>query len=306
MNLKNKLSLLAFSLLTVISAFADEAKVISVIWPFNMGDPPAAYSRIIIDEMNNSQTKYKFVYENKPGAGAAIAAKYVSANPTHTILSGSTSFFVRPNFYPNESHRADQFVELTPQCASPMILVSKKYKNLSTVSSDARLSIGISGLGATSHLLAMQVKARYPNAIIVPYKSTSEAVVDVIGGNLDTAVGFIAEVEGFMDKGDIYGLGITGKKSVKNIPTLDSQGFALVGEMANTLHLVVSKDMPVELQKDLRELISATTKSSKALNDAYKAQYCEAMSLTPAQTESWFKRQIALWAKLSEGIVLDK
>ena len=306
MNLSKKLTLVAFTLLTSITALANEAKVISVIWPFNMGDPPAAYSRILIDEMNSAQTKYKFVYENKPGAGAAIAARHVAANPSYTVLSGSTSFFVRPNFYPNESHKIDQFVSLMPQCASPMILASKKYKSIAAINKDAKISIGISGLGATSHLLAMQVKTKFPDAIIVPYKSTSEAVVDVIGGNLDIAVGFIAEVEGFMDKGDIFGIGITGKKTVRNIPTMDSMGFTLTGEMANTLHLVVSKDMPVELQKDLRELMSNTAKSSKAVQEAYKAQYCEPMSLTPAQTDSWFKRQIALWGKLTEGIQLDK
>ena len=297
--------MLAVALLTSISAFADDSKIISIIWPWSMGDPIAAYSRSLIEELNGMQTKYKFVYENKPGAGGTIAARYVTANPSHTILSGSTAFFVRPNFYPNESYKVSQFTPIMTQCANPMILVSKKYKSISAIDKSAKINIGISGMGATSHLLSMQFKERFPNTVPVAYKSTSEAMVDVIGSNLDISIGFITEVEGFLDKGDAYAIGISGKKSIKNIPTLESQGFAQTSEIMNMFHLTVSKDMPLELQKDMRELFVAAAKTNR-VQESYKLQYCEPSNLTMVQTENWYKRQVALWAKLSEGIVLDK
>ena len=40
-----------------------------------------------IDEMNKAQSQYNFIFENKPGAGSAIAARHVENNPSNTVLT---------------------------------------------------------------------------------------------------------------------------------------------------------------------------------------------------------------------------
>jgi tripartite-type tricarboxylate transporter receptor subunit TctC len=284
-----------------LAAFSVHAQQqISIIWPFGMGDTQAQYSRSLVEELNKAQTRYTFILENKPGAGATIGARHVAATP-NTILSASTAFFVRPNFYPNESHQVTDFRALMTQCAAPMVIVSQKYKSWRDIDRNQRITIGISGLGATSHLMAMEIKKLYPNAEPVPYKGTREASVDVVAGNLDLSVAFIGEVEGFLDDGRLVALGVTGHRPVRNIATLESQGFAGVGEVVNMHSLIVPKTMPDAQFRELQALVNAVV-SAPSVQRAYAVDYCAASRLGQVQTRDWFEGQIQLWKRLSQGV----
>jgi tripartite-type tricarboxylate transporter receptor subunit TctC len=287
-----------------LSAVVSQAEQISIIWPFGMGDTQAQYSRSLVEELNRTQKKYTFILENKPGAGATIGAKYVVTTP-NTILSASTAFFVRPNFYPEDSHRVSDFRPLLTQCAAPMLIVSKKYRSWNEIDRNQKINIGISGLGATSHLMAMEIVKRYPNAVVVPYKGTREASIDVIGGNIEMSVAFLGEVEGFLDKGELNALGISGRKTVRGIATLESQGFTGVGEVVNMHSLQVPRTMPAEQYMELRRLVADAARTD-SVQRAYAVDYCDPSNLESVATQRWFDAQVALWKRLSQGVKLDK
>lgn len=288
--------------LTSLAATAQQN--FSIVWPFGMGDTQAQYSRSLVEELNASQKKYNFILENKPGAGATIGAKHV-ASTSNTVLATSTAFFVRPNFYPEDSHKVSDFRPLMTQCAAPMLIVSKKYKSWREIDRDQKISIGISGLGATSHLMAMEIVKRYPNATPIPYKGTREASIDAISGNIDFSVAFLGEVEGFLDKGDLNAVGISGKKAVRGIPTLESQGFAGVGEVVNMHSLQVPKSMPDAQYNELRAMVVNAAKTP-SVQKAYTVDYCDASNLNAMDTQRWFDGQVLLWKRLSQGISLTK
>lgn len=290
--------------MTALSFVAHAQQNISIVWPFGMGDTQAQYSRSLVEELNKSQKKYNFILENKPGAGATIGAKYVVSTP-NTVLAASTAFFVRPNFYPEESHKVEQFRPLMTQCAAPMLIVSKKYKSWQEIDRNQKINIGISGLGATSHLMAMEIIKRYPNAVPVPYKGTREASIDVIAGNIDLSVAFLGEVEGFLDKGELHALGISGRKTVRGIPTLESQGFAGVGEVVNMHSLQVPKNMPDSQYRELRDMVIKAVKAS-SVQKSYAVDYCEASNLSSTATQRWFDSQVVLWKRLSQGVTIGK
>jgi tripartite-type tricarboxylate transporter receptor subunit TctC len=294
---------LLIALLLTVSSTAWAQQTIAIVWPFGLGDTQAQYSRSLIDELNRKQDKYVFILENKPGAGATIGAKYVAATP-NTILAASTAFFVRPNFYPEESHRVTDFQPLMTQCAAPMVIVSKKYQSWKEIPRDQAITIGISGMGATSHLMAMQIKRVYPNAVPVPYKGTREASIDVANGNLDMSVAFIGEVEGFLDSNKLYALGVTGHRPVRNIPTLEHQGFD-VGSVVNMHSLIVPTTMKPEQYAELRGMVVRAA-MSKSVQDAYAVDYCEGSALGLTQTKTWYDSQILLWQRLSKGVSLNR
>ena len=287
-----------------LTAVVSQAEQISIVWPFGMGDTQAQYSRSLVEELNRAQKKYTFILENKPGAGATIGAKYV-VTTSNAILSASTAFFVRPNFYPEESHRVADFRPLLTQCAAPMLLVSKKYRSWNEIDRNQKINIGISGLGATSHLMAMEIVKRYPNAVVVPYKGTREASIDVLGGNIEMSVAFLGEVEGFLDRGELTALGISGRKTVRGIATLESQGFTGVGEVVNMHSLQVPRTMPVEQYMELRRLVTDAARTD-SVQRAYSVDYCDPSNLESVATQRWFDSQVALWKRLSQGVKLDK
>ena len=279
-------------------------QTVSIIWPFGMGDTQAQYSRSLVEELNKNQKKYTFILENKPGAGATIGARHVAATP-NTVLSASTAFFVRPNFYPEESHSVADFRPLMTQCAAPMVIVSKRYKSWQEVDKSKPINIGISGMGATSHLMAMEIVKRFPNAQPVPYKGTREASMDVISGNIELSVAFLGEVEGFLDKGDLHALGISGRRTVRGVPTLESQGFAGVGEVVNMHSLQVPRSMPDTQYNELRGMVVEAAKAA-SIQRAYAVDYCEPSNLDTTATQRWFDSQVALWKRLSQGVKLAK
>jgi len=296
--------LLIATALAVTSLASQAQQTISIIWPFGMGDTQAQYSRSLVEELNKNQKRYTFILENRPGAGATIGARHVAATP-NTVLAASTAFFVRPNFYPVDSHKVEDFRPLMTQCAAPMLIVSKKYKSWRDIDPNQKINIGISGLGATSHLMAMEIVKRFPNAQPVPYKGTREASMDVLSGNIDLSVAFLGEVEGFLDNKELTALGISGKKSVRGIATLESQGFAGVGEVVNMHSLQVPRSMPDAQYNDLRDLV-VTAAKTPSVQRAYAVDYCEASNLNTADTQRWFDSQVALWKRLSQGVKLDK
>ena len=288
-----------------LASFASQAsQTLTIIWPFGIGDTQAQYSRSLVEELNKQQKKYNFILENKPGAGATIGARHVAATP-NSVLSASTAFFVRPNFYPEESHSVADFRPLMTQCAAPMVIVSKKYRTWQEIDKSRPINIGISGMGATSHLMAMEIIKRYPNAQPVPYRGTREASLDVVAGNLDLSVAFLGEVEGFLDKGDLFALGISGRKPVRAVPTLESQGFAGVGEVVNMHSLQVPKTMPAEQYNELRDMVMQAARAD-SVQKAYAVDYCEPSNLDSVATQRWFDGQVALWKRLSQGVKLAK
>lgn len=299
--MKNIIILLVSSFITIV---AHAQPVISIVWPMGAGSAAAQYSRILIEELNQTQKKYIFVFENKPGAGASIGARYVASKP-NTILSASTAFFVRPNFYPSDSHNISDFKPLLTQCAAPMVIVSKKYSSWYNIDKNQKLSIGISGLGATSHLMAMEISKQYPNMLPIPYKSTSEATTAVVAGHVDLSIAFLGEISRFIDQGNLFALGISGDQPVKGIPTLESQGFAGLSEVVNMLNLLVPKNMPAEQYATLRDLVVAAAKSSK-VQKSYSVDYCEPSSMTLPATQRWFDSQVVLWKRLSQAVDIDK
>ena len=293
------------SIAIALAAFSSHAQQqISIVWPFGMGDTQAQYSRSLVEELNKNQKAYTFILENRPGAGATIGARHVASTP-NSILSASTAFFVRPNFYPEESHTVADFRPLMTQCAAPMVIVSKRYRNWNEVDKSKSINIGISGLGATSHLMAMEIVKRYPNAQPVPYKGTREASMDVIAGNIELSVAFLGEVEGFLDKGDLYALGISGRRVVRGVSTLESQGFAGIGEVVNMHSLQVPRSMSDAQYNELRAMVVEASRAA-SVQRAYAVDYCEPSNLDAVATQRWFDTQVALWKRLSQGVKLAK
>jgi tripartite-type tricarboxylate transporter receptor subunit TctC len=179
--------------------------------------------------------------------------------------------------------------------------VSKRYQSWKEIDPQAKINIGISGLGATSHLMAMEIKKRYPNATPIPYKGTREASIDAANGNLDMSVAFIGEVEGLLNDGRLHALGISGPKRVKGIATLESQGFAGVKEVVNMHSLLVPVTMPESQYMELRKLALVAAAAS-SVQTAYRVDHCEASELNTTQTVNWFLQQIAMWKRLSQGV----
>lgn len=297
----------------LLAAFvgATSAKeTVTIFYAWGPGDSVANYHRTLANEANQLQDKYVFVFDTKPGAGGAIASNHVLHTP-HSILAHSTAFFVRPVVYPNESYNISSFKEQFTHCTAPMAVTSSKYKNWKNVPTDTTVSVGISGLGVTTHLAALQLKEKYPKMNIVPFKSTNDSMLSMVSGQTDFHIGFISEAEQWSkankDGGRIVNvLGITGTKIINGYPTLVSEGFPKVFAQMNVgHHLLVPASQQDEISKEFYDIFAKAAKT-KAVRDAYAIDYCSPAETSYTNLPTWYNAQTDYWRKLSSNVKLDK
>lgn len=286
------------------SAAVHAAQTVSVVWPFNIGSTQANYARTLIAEANRLQNKYVFVLENRTGAGSSIAANHVANSKEPAIMAATSSFFIRPNFFPTSSHNIDQFRPLMIQCAVPMIVVSKKYQSLKGVDSQTRITVGVSGLGTTTHLLTAELKKRFPNITAVAYTGTMEPIKDVLGGNLDMAVGFPGELKQFVDSGQLHVIGISGPNNLGSMTALKRQGFDGADLVVNTHFLTVSKNIVDTVVNEWRDILTKASRST-AVREAYAVDSCIDGNTDASRTEQWFGQQIQYWQRVTKGITIE-
>lgn len=294
-------------LLTTFALTATARENVTIYYSWSAADVAANFHRTLANEANKVQNKYNFIFDVKPGAGGSIAANHILNTPEQNgILANSSAFFIRPNFFPNESHDISKFKELFPQCSAPIAISSKKYKTWSEVPVNAPLTIGVSGLGVTTHLVATQVAKKYPNMIVVPFKSTAEALLATVGGQTDFAVNFIGDSAQYKEGANrVYVLGITGSQTVDGVKTFTAQGFSKDLELMNTpAQLLVPVTVSDAKFKAWREAFLLAGKT-KEVQDSYKVDFCQSNNqMSDADIVKYYQSQTANWKRLSQGISL--
>ncbi|MEN9389811.1 MAG: hypothetical protein RLY61_895 [Candidatus Parcubacteria bacterium] len=297
--MKNKLIAITLLLISSIS-FAQE-KIYSV-WGFAIGSTQGTYFRAILDEANKQQTKYEFVFENKPGAGGAIAAQHVKNHASNSILAHSTAFFVRPYLYADNPYKFDQFKPLFVMGISPAALVTKG-KTLDQLLSQDKINIATAGTGSTTHIMAEQFFKRWPNKNIqmIHYTNTNEAYKDVLGGHVDATFEFLGDVKA---KGGTTIIGLTGKSKIDGLPLLKDVSPELE-HIAGIFAVYVSKDMSADKMKELQQILLKAEKH-ESVQALYKSDYAtkDAYMQTPADLTQWYNSTVKQFEKYTNGIVI--
>jgi len=191
------------------------------------------------------------VVENKPGANGAIAAEYVAkSEPDGTTLFFTTVGAVAINPALRSHLLYDPIKDFVPVGLavfnSTMLVVNASMKvnsarELVALAKTRPVSIGVTGLGAISHLglelfqVAADVKFQ-----AVPYRGASQAVSDLLGGQLDGLFGDVPTVMTQVRAGKLKALAATSQHRsdiFPDVPTFVEQGFldTVADQWAGTL-----------------------------------------------------------------------
>lgn len=297
-------------LLATFTMTVSAREPITLAYSWGAGDNAANFYRALVQEANQLQTQYTFVFEPKPGAGGTVAANFTVANPANTLWINSSAGFIRPNLFPTESHRMEDFRSILPMCVSPFVISSARYKSWKELPRDAKVSIGMSGLGTTTHLVSIQIAKNYPNMNIVPFKSTSEALLNVLNGTVDFSVGFHGDSEQYTRPGSpkqVHWLGQTGRDSIKGTELLSNQGFSKdLLDMSTPQQIFASRKMSDERFASLRKILVQASRAQSVRN-ANDADNCVPNNQMPDnQIDAWFNSQVAQWKRLTQGVSLNK
>jgi tripartite-type tricarboxylate transporter receptor subunit TctC len=193
---------------------------------------------------------------------------------------------------------------------APMAITSTKFKTWKDVPADAKVSVGISGLGVTTHLAAVEMQKRFKNLNIIPFKSTNDSMLSMVSGQTDFHIGFISEAEQWSKENTrsdnkVSVLGITGTKVVNGYTPLVKQGFDnSFADMNVGHHMLVPSKVDDARRKEFHEIFAKASRTD-AVRAAYAVDYCEPQTITYDSLNKFFDFHTNYWKKLASAIKIN-
>ena len=223
---------------------------IRLVVAFTAGGTTDFVARLLSERLR-SLIGQPVIVDNRPGASGAIAAEHVAKSEP----DGYTLFFttvgavaINPALHSNLPY--DPVKDFAPVglavLNSTMLVVSASMPvnsagELAALAKQRPVTIGITGLGAISHLgLELFQAAAGVKFQAVPYRGASQAVTDLMGGQLDGLFGDVPTVMAQVKAGKLKALAATSQeRSVifPDVPTFLEQGFpdTVANQWAGTL-----------------------------------------------------------------------
>ena len=236
---------LCISALAVTCAFACAAaaqsypsRPIRVIVPVAPGGNVDLVARSLAQQLTENIGQ-QVIVENRPGASSLVGTQFAakSAPDGYTLLAVANTFAMVPSIVANPGYDPlKDFTGVTLTCLVPQVLVVNPALPVHSVKQlialakarPGEISYASSGAGGTGHmateLLSRQVGVKM---LHVPYKGNSQAIVDVIGGQVMMMFDQVSTSEPYIKAGKLRALAVTSRVRsplFPDVPTIDESG----------------------------------------------------------------------------------
>jgi tripartite-type tricarboxylate transporter receptor subunit TctC len=254
--------------------------------------------------------KQPVVVENRPGAGGNLAADTVAKSEPdgYTLLVSFTSHTINATLYPQlPFDPVADFTPITEIATVPSLLVGnpkipagdlKALIELARAKPD-QLTIALGGIGSSLHLAAAQFKMMTGVRLLdVPYKGTSPALADVLGGHVDLM--FISLVTGTeqVRAGSLRAYGVTSAHRQPSFPNLPAIGEIVPGfESSAWFGLFGPANLPGPITEKLNAVVVAALKDRK-LGEHLNNEGASAVGSAPAEFDAFVREDIKHWAPI--------
>lgn len=275
--------------------------VVEVAWPFSVASATTNYVRLTIEQANNDQKEYKFILAQHVGAGGAVAANHVRNASTPTLLATSNAFFVRPYLFPTQSYNFDQFVPVATMGAMPMTFLGRKEVSWNQLTNKDKIFIGVPGIGSFSHVLAHHFQQRYPQTVIVPYQGPTEAMKDVIAGNIDLSTD--VPTMALTQKDRLVANHVTGTNTFGKFTLLSNVVSEKFAGLTLEFFIAAPSTMDPKLVQKFNQILTNAHKNNPKLKELYKEDYVTSITVDP---NTYYQQNIAKWKGLTQNIQLEK
>ena len=290
------------------SAQAYPSRAVKIVVPFAVGGPADVYARFIAQRLSDSLGQ-SFVVDNKPGAGSVIGTDLAAKSPAdgYTLLLMSNTHTVNETLIPVKPFvLMRDFVAVAPINYSDLVLVANpkvaanNLKDLLTFAkaNPGTLNYASSGPGTPYHMAGELLKSMADiNAVHVPYKGSSGARTDVIGGQVDLMFDAVTTMTEQVRAGKVKALATTGLKRsdvMPEVPTLTEAG--VTGYEATIwLGLMAPTGTPKAVVDKLNEAVSKIA-SQADVKATWTKQGAAPMVMNPTVFDKYMRDDITKWA----------
>jgi tripartite-type tricarboxylate transporter receptor subunit TctC len=292
---------------------------VKIIVPFATGGPADNYARFVAQRLQDSLGQ-SFVVDNRPGAGAVIGTDLAAkaAPDGYTLLLMSNAHTVNESLIPNKPYSLlKDFVPIAPINASDLVLVAHPGTGLMQLSDvlqraqaqPGKLNYASSGPGTPYHMAGELFKSMAQISMVhIPYKGSSGARTDVIGGQVDMMFDAVTTMTEQVRAGKVRALAVTGKQRsevLPEVPTLHEAGVPGY-EATIWLGVMAPRATPKAVVDRLNDAISKIA-SQPDVRQAWAKQGAVPLVMSPAAFDKYVQDDVAKWARVikSANIKMD-
>ncbi|OZI60593.1 Bug family tripartite tricarboxylate transporter substrate binding protein [Bordetella genomosp. 11] len=283
---------------------------IKMIVPFGAGTTTDTVARIVGDAMAKSLGQ-PVIIENRSGAGGSIGTEYVARAPAdgYTLVMGTVgthainkALFQRLGYDPIRDFAPIAMIGSTPTLL--VVSASSPYRSLKDLAAAAAKPPGISfasaGTGTSGHLAGELLKSRLGGTMVhVPYKEGSQALTDVMSGQVQFMFYHPIAVLPHIKSGKLRALGTSGNQrsaSAPDVPTIAEQTGSDFDLVAWFMLYAPAATSPAVLQKLQAAANGALT--DPAIAAKLQGQGVEKSTVSTSGLDAFARAEVAKWSGL--------
>jgi tripartite-type tricarboxylate transporter receptor subunit TctC len=281
---------------------------VKVLVGYSAGTTSDVFARIIAQKLSDRWGQ-PVVVENRDGAAGSIAADLLakSAPDGYTLMLTSNAFTLGKALRANLPYDPfNDFYAITQIAKTPNIFLVGKglgvhnLKEFIALAKTRPLQYASSGKGTPSQITVELFKSMAGIKLEeIPYKSSAQALTDVISGQLALIAPGIAQGLAQVRGGTVVSLGMTGSRrspGAPDVPTLAEEG--LPGYEAYGWHGMfapakIPRDVAAFLTREIVEVINTPDMKEK-----FAHQGAEIVGSSSAEFTEFLHADYEKWAKL--------
>jgi len=293
-----------------VAAETFPTKPVRIVVGFSPGGSNDIVARLIgpkLGELLGQQV----VVDNRPGAGGAIAISAVLGSPAdgHTVSMCTTgSFSIQPHLGAMTFNPETDLVPVTQIANAPYVLMVHASLPVTNVKefvayakqNPGKLNFASSGNATGGHLAGEMFKALAGvNLVHVPYKGTSQAIADLVSGQVQVIFDQPVSSMQYARTGQLRALGVGSLKRLgayPDLPTIHEAGVAGFDPVTWT-GICAAKNTPpaviARLQSDIAKVLALPEISRKLVQDGL-----EPVGSTPEQFRDFLAADKAKWGRI--------
>lgn len=298
------------------SGQAYPTKPVRMIIGFPAGSSSDVVGRVVAQKMSEGLGQ-SVVFENRPGAGANIAAEVVAKSPPdgYTTLYANTGIAVAISAYPKLGYDVTRDLAPVGQAAAgPHLLIInpalpvKSVKELIALAKarPREMNVASSGAGNSDHFAYELFRAMTGAEMThVAYKGGGQATIDLISGQMAAYFSGMAQALPHVRAGRVRALAVTsGKRSsiAPELPTMIEAGVPGYEHLlwnAVFVPAATPKDVVARLDAELAKAVSAAE-----VRERFATLGVEPAGKTAAQMAAYLKSEIEKYGKIVRAIGL--
>jgi tripartite-type tricarboxylate transporter receptor subunit TctC len=250
------------------------------------------------------------VVDDRPGAGGVIGhelAAKASPDGYTLVLSSSAGLVINPLLYKVPYDRDRDFAPISLAVINPNMLVSHPALPVRSVdqlvalarAKPGQLNCASPGTGTANHLGCELLKSMtVVDFVHVPYKGTSPAITDLVGGQVDFMFNSMPAVLPLARAGKLRALATAGRKRSAATPDLPTIAETIPGyECINWYALLAPRGTPPAIVARLNaEVVKMFADPSFA--QRFADQGSEPQTSTPAELAAYMRSESERWARV--------